>query len=426
MIKEIQIKNYKSISELKLPLGRVNVFIGENGAGKSNILEVVALAGAAAAEKLDHEFLSSRGIRVTKPEFMRPAFPDADPLASIEIGVQNDSKKGLAISLSNDNTPYSKWNSSISSTGFDLEASSVNRVLVDWFKVDDPSEKLKRTAAADNLGKIFLKAAEDLTNSDESKKNGDMKPYNAINIAPEDISYHLAKMIVQTSIKNSPVTRDLADFVIFSPENSALRTFDREGQIEPLGINGEGVLKLLSFYATKANDETLTCIKQSLKLFNWFDDFETESVQSDARLLISDRFLSKTAKGFDHRGTNEGFFFLLFYFLLLNSDLTPPFFAIDNIDASLNPKLCEKLMREIGSLAKKNNKQAILTTHNPAILDGLNLNDDEQRLFVISRGQDGKTKIKRISKPEPIDGKNPPRLSELFIRGLIGGLPKGF
>jgi AAA15 family ATPase/GTPase len=58
MITELDIKNYKSIRELTLPLGRINVFIGENGAGKSNILEVIALA-AAAADKLDHEFLSS-------------------------------------------------------------------------------------------------------------------------------------------------------------------------------------------------------------------------------------------------------------------------------------------------------------------------------------------------------------------------------
>ena len=78
MITEIQIENYKSIDKLTLELGRINVFIGENGAGKSNILEVITLAGAAAAGKLDNEFLASRGIRVTKPEHMRAAFPGTD------------------------------------------------------------------------------------------------------------------------------------------------------------------------------------------------------------------------------------------------------------------------------------------------------------------------------------------------------------
>ncbi len=51
MIAEIQIQNYKSIDKLRLELGRVNVFIGENGAGKSNILEAIALAAAPAANQ---------------------------------------------------------------------------------------------------------------------------------------------------------------------------------------------------------------------------------------------------------------------------------------------------------------------------------------------------------------------------------------
>jgi AAA15 family ATPase/GTPase len=74
MIRELHINNYKSLHELTLNVGRFNVFIGENGCGKSNLLEAIALAAAAAADKLDHEFLTSRGIRVTEPQLMRSAF----------------------------------------------------------------------------------------------------------------------------------------------------------------------------------------------------------------------------------------------------------------------------------------------------------------------------------------------------------------
>jgi AAA15 family ATPase/GTPase len=74
MIQEITIENYKSIQSLSIELGRVTVFIGENGCGKSNILEAIALGSAAAADKLDNEFLAPRGIRVTDPKLMRSAF----------------------------------------------------------------------------------------------------------------------------------------------------------------------------------------------------------------------------------------------------------------------------------------------------------------------------------------------------------------
>jgi len=63
MIREIRIKNYKSIQKLKMDIGQFTVLIGENGSGKTNILESAALASAAAGNKLDNEFLSSRGIR---------------------------------------------------------------------------------------------------------------------------------------------------------------------------------------------------------------------------------------------------------------------------------------------------------------------------------------------------------------------------
>lgn len=65
VVQKIVIENFKSIKELSLELGRVNIFIGENGAGKSNILEAIALAGAAVSDKLDNEFLASRGIRAS-------------------------------------------------------------------------------------------------------------------------------------------------------------------------------------------------------------------------------------------------------------------------------------------------------------------------------------------------------------------------
>jgi len=120
------------------------------------------------------------------------------------------------------------------------------------------------------------------------------------------------------------------------------------------------------------------------------------------------------------------FLFLFFYFTLFISSYTPKYFAIDNIEASLNPKLCTRLIKELAELAKKHDKQVIFTTHNPAILDGLNLNDDDQRLFVIHRNKSGYTKAKRVFKPEPLEGEEPIKLSEAFMRGYIGALPKNF
>ena len=52
MINKIRIRNFKSIVDLTLDLGRVNVIIGANGCGKTNILEAITFASMAGQDKL--------------------------------------------------------------------------------------------------------------------------------------------------------------------------------------------------------------------------------------------------------------------------------------------------------------------------------------------------------------------------------------
>ncbi len=217
------------------------------------------------------------------------------------------------------------------------------------------------------------------------------------------------------------------NFLIYSPENYFLRRFEDESQITPLGIRGEGLFKLLSvIYEEKP--EQFQKIRENLELIDWFEGFEIPNDLrfTERRIRIKDRFLEEGLAYFDQRSSNEGFLYLLFYFSLFISDYTPKFFAIDNIDNAMNPKLASRLVQQLTQLAREHDKQVIMTTHNPAVLDGLDLKDDEQRLFVISRNKLGHTKALRIThKPTP-EGQEPVRLSEQFLRGYIGGFPKNF
>ncbi len=381
MLKEVRIQNYKSIDKLKLELGRVTILIGENGCGKSNILEAIALASAAADDKLDNEFLASRGIRVTEPQFMRSAFEKENSTKDIGIELSGNNAE-IKFVLQNNNQPYSKW----------------RKRENNYYKTSENPVDLE-------------KAIRQLRQ--DSLLDHNICLYNQ----------HLHHVSTITNFKIP-----IQEFIIYSPENKALRTFEKEGQIQPLGINGEGLFKLLKVLNSDENQEQLNEIKKKLQLIDWFKDFEAPPNLSNIQnsLQIKDRYLDPDLAYFDQRSSNEGFLFLLFYFALFISDITPKFFAIDNIDASLNPRLCRRLIQELVELAKKHDKQVIFTTHNPAVLDGLDLDDDEQRLFVIYRNQLGHTKAIRILKPEPLEEQEPVSLSEAFLRGYIGGLPKNF
>ncbi len=426
MISEINIRNFKSIEDVTLPLGRVNVFIGENGAGKSNILEAIALAAAAAAEKLDNEFLASRGIRVTKPHLMRAGFDAASSALPIGLKFRSGDDE-FEFELANDNQPYSKWTSVIqSNTRFTLAAFNAALNEINHF---GKSEILPSQATIGLLKEFSERLAKiDATKAQSSVWARHPATANGLDaVKPDEVGEtQVAQAIGRMELAQSRIGGILGEFLVYSPENSSLRVMEREGQIEPLGINGEGLLKLLNFHASAESGNTLDRIEQSMNLLGWLDSFVAFSDSGDGQILLKDRYLDEQIADFDQKSVNEGFFFLLFYFTLFNSDITPKFFAVDNIDASLNPKLCVKLMEELVALSKSNDKQVILTTHNPAILDGLNLDDDEQRLFVVSRGRNGSTRVKRVQKGGTAEGQPTRRLSELFLQGVIGGLPKGF
>ena len=55
----------------------------------------------------------------------------------------------------------------------------------------------------------------------------------------------------------------------------------------------------------------------------------------------------------------------------------------------------------------------------------MNLNDDSQRLFVVTRNDEGKTQAKRIQTKEQT-GDYRMMLSEMWMKGLIGGIPNNF
>ena len=362
MIEKIQIQNFKSIYNLELEVGRVNLFIGENGSGKSNLLEALVFVSASESNMLANEFLVSRGLRVPEPELMRSAFDERDKEKDIEIDIYYDNNVNDRYNFSNTNQPYSQWKiqTSLDYAIFHFENYDINE-------------------------------------------------------------YDLNKVL---SMKHSI---NFKNFIIYSPENTALRVFQKEGQIQPLGINGEGLLKLLKVINSYEDKSYINTIIESLQLFNWFEDITipTDISSVEDRVIIKDKFLYRE---FTQRSANEGFLFILFYITLIVAKETPKAFAIDNIDASLNPKLCTKLTTILTDLAKKYDKQIFLTTHNPAILDGIDLNDEEEKLFVVSRNKKGHTRMKEITakdKPKSSDDE-PLHLSEDFLRGYLGGLPKGF
>ncbi|GIA32372.1 TPA: AAA family ATPase [Vibrio cholerae] len=440
MINTIEIKNFKSALDLSLELGRVNVFIGENGSGKSTVLEALTMAGAAESNKLDTEFLELRGIRVTEPKFMYSAFKEMNESEKIEITLfkkmQNMCQRRFQ--LRNDFKIYSSWNCEIDflvqepsgkyvstsdfESGFLSLIDSINERRMRLEKYSKQfSELLDRIKEVNNSEKDPELNLEFLDNIDSIQKEN--KALQQLELEVQNIKFRLSNV----SEKSQVLFEDIKRFVIYSPQNEQLRDVVKDSKLQPIGIYGEGLFKLLQVIKEE-QPEAMEDVYKGLKLFGWYQsiDLPTDHSFVDDELKIKDKYLLDT---FSLKSTNEGFLYVLFYMALIVSKDTPKIFAVDNVDSALNPKLCSKIICLLTDLAKKYKKQIFLTTHNPALIDGINLHDEDQKLYVISRNKFGHTKAKQITadkKPKDSETGEPMRLSEAFLRGYLGGLPKGF
>ena len=63
MLQKIRVRRFKTVVDVTIELGKLNVFIGANGVGKTNLFEAIALLGAAASGKVDEVVLRDRGVR---------------------------------------------------------------------------------------------------------------------------------------------------------------------------------------------------------------------------------------------------------------------------------------------------------------------------------------------------------------------------
>lgn len=388
MFTKVHISNYKSINDLNMNLGDFTLLIGANGCGKSNILEAITMAAAASAQKLDFEYFANRGMRVVQPELMLPAFHDHQA-SHIKVQLDEDNKKGLRFDIHYDTeSKPSRW---VCEPGISLSPifasanGSIGRLSDEHMKI--------LAAALSQMGEITL---------------------------PDKEVLRLAQRYL-TLIEN----HDLKNFLIYSLEESKLRAADNDNRIFPLGRNGEGLFAYLKSLAQREGGKAIIDeIKEHLRVLDWFEDMAIPENQLSNEFLLNlkDYYMSETIKGFNQKSTNEGFLYLLFYLTLIISDETPIFFAIDNIDSAFNPKMCREVIKKLIRLAREHNKQIIATTHNPAVLDGMNLYEEGVVLNVVRRTIDGDTRVSRV---KPKAELNIP-LSEAWMKGYIGGLPDNF
>ncbi|CAM2011414.1 AAA family ATPase [Acanthopleuribacter pedis] len=397
MIGTLTVRSFKSLKDVQIELGNINVFIGANGSGKSNILEAVGVLSAAVSGRVDDEALLRRGVRAGVARLYKSAFADARMLPHIYFKAEDETAAYAVSLLNNLDNPLPAW-----------------RYKTEEFIQDATSVASRGPKSSDN-------------------KEYGLAPAIIVDLKPSEA---LPRLITA-----------LRDFGIYAPTTPVLRGLQPDMQARrPVGLAGGGLADAVKTMRTRLSeeneresDEDLVDFWDDLTgLIDWMEDVDTAtsaasilspSVPRQQRIIrFFDRFMIKGRNSLTAYDASEGALSVLLYGILAAHPEVAPILAIDNMDQALNPRLVKRLMNLLCDWLPNHrpDRQFLLTAHNPSVLDGLNLSDDRVRLFAVDRNNTGHTTVKRVQVDAKLHAMAEEKgwpLSRLWVMGYLGGVP---
>ena len=414
MLKALTIRNFRSIVDAELSFGKINLFIGPNGGGKSNLLEAIGIASAALGRSIEPIDLDIKGVRLSLPRLFKSTFKG------------RKIPKGFNIVAKTERTVYKvRLLAGEGSTALHFSHESL---------MENGQKVLGRAPRGPRIHMPKLGADIMATVVSPGSTRGVFDTYRNAAILSDE---------AQTELDQ------LGSYVIYTPQSAILRGTASDPRIlEPLGLTGGrlavALAELLEYRRKKATEVEWERVQHCLSVVwkaGWPDTVRAGAPQPDIVppqvptlpkvLYFRDRFMRTNRAWLSAFDASEGTLYLLFIAILLAHPGSPRVFALDNVDGTLNPGLVRRLVEHIVEVVTSEEsevRQVFLTSHNPTALDALDLFNDDHCVYVVLRDEKtGRTEFKRVRPPEGMsreewikyrDGRN---TSVLWLEGLIVG-----
>ncbi len=381
MIRDMRIRNFKSLKDISLRLGQRNVFVGPNMSGKSNLVSVfrflrkMILSGPG-AYGLPNAVNGEGG-------FSQLAWRGGDSnLISIELsGRFHDLETGK---------PTTDWKYKLEILGDRLRGSV--RVQEEALTVAGPNGEVPLIRKDPGSGRRVLLdpsrgAITEIDAGDRSALEYEVPDWAGNQLRLLFASTLIYKLIPQTMKQANPVTAPL--------------------RLDETGANLSAWLMMLQ---TRHEEEfarlsAAVCdvLPDVARLFTW------PTPQATVFLASTERSLQGPV-GVGEMSDGELCFIALSSLIFSPADYGAPLLCVEEPENHLHPKLIQALVdlanqrqRELGDRAA----QVIVTTHSPHLLDKLELDD-----VVVVEKRAGGTELTRP--------KDKPQLRELLAREELG------
>ena len=416
-IKSIQLKNFLSFGPNSEPLklGRLNLLIGANGSGKSNLLEAFALLRAAAPPNpngepgyTDFGALLDRGGGVR--EWLWQSSKDNMPVASIEVVIHDPNGRA---DLHSD---YLRHRLAFTAVGQGV-------------KIDEAIENEEPTKGSITPffylryqnGRPYVNVSKIEGQKPNAPKNGE-HDYVERKLEPDAIDQRRSVLTQRYDKDYYPEISYLAEryglFRLyrrwrFGDENEA--RYPQPTYIEGTALN-EDARNLAHILESIDASTSKPLLESYLRSFYW-------DAISAGGLHIGNTVLLYLMEGNYRRvpgmrlsdGTLRWLWLLA---MLLNVENPPPLICLEEPELGLHPDIIPALARLLREAS--NHTQLIVTTHSDELIS--EFSDTPEDVFVFEKDE-GATLVKQLDKNELADWLSKYKLGQLRAKGILGGNP---
>jgi len=393
LIKRLTLKKILSFNDATVDLAQLNVLIGPNGVGKSNLLEIISLLQAAPTPNgLIGTILRGGGVR----QWLwlgDGSSPPTSRIAAIECELSL--RRGRRVGPLEYQLQFSEDASGFVIVGEELSGpvSRPDRKAVTFFTRTSTGERIARKPSGLSGTEVptkLLSPTESLLA--QHRTPGDPTPIT-------EVGNHLGEIQIFREFRTG----------FGSGARSGSSTSVANESLDDAGANLALVLQHLDFHGLHDR------IRKHLHRFcERFEDVKVDIRQGLAQLFLQEAGL---AEKLSSQRMSDGTLKFLALLAVLFQPKPPPLVCLEEPELGLHPDAV--LMVADILIEASESMQLIVTTHSEALVDALT--DRPETVLVCDRDFDHGTKITRLEKKRLRAWLEHYSLGELWRKGEIGG-----
>ncbi len=374
MITEVEVKNFRSLRDTKLSLGRLVALIGPNGSGKSNLLDALRMIHA----------LMDRGREVT------PVFGDRGGFEEVVWGGDLKEEVSIRLKWRDDSLPKDLWQSCSAQFGHEEFA---DVVFTGEELSTSEGQVLRRTGRSNYSFEEVSRVVE----------SGSLQPDRS------------AAPAFKNRLESPNVLQSMGAWAFYRLNPTAMRQpqpVRKEYKLNESGQNLSAVVHTLF----SDDDPTLGEIVDVLKACVPTVEKLSSPITDDGRTYVAlkEKWVPMPVGSW---GLSDGTLLALALATALMTPRPPSLIVLEAPDTGLHPHVMETLAEMLTVASEKT--QVIITTHSPHLLDFLPL-----EAFVVVDKRKGETEFRSLKNRR--DAQRVVKelgIGDAWVSGHLGGVP---